>query len=60
MANSLQLTDDGIQTILNNLVKFLEYNPVVMKTLDGEGYDWLSEFIYQELEPYSNGYVNYN
>lgn len=57
-----QLTDDGISTFIGELIDYLERHPLTFDKdgITGEGYDHLSSFIYQRLEDYSNGYVNFN
>lgn len=57
-----QLTDDGIYTFLSELVDYLERHPATFEkgVVTDEGYDHLREFVYQRLEGYSNGYMNYN
>lgn len=58
-----QLTDDGIQKFVSDLVEYLERTPLTFDEkgeVTDEGYDHLKDFIYNELEDYSNGYVNYN
>lgn len=59
----LQLTDDAIDAFVGKLVKYLENMPATFEDtgeISDEGYDWLKEFVFRELEDYSNGYVNYN
>jgi hypothetical protein len=63
MKSSKQLTDDGISSFVFELVEYLERTPCTFGSdlvVTNEGYDHLREFILQALEPYSNGYVNYN
>jgi len=59
---SKQLTDDGIQTFVVELVDYLERHPCTFENcqVTDEGYDHLKEFIFQRLEDYSNGYMNFN
>jgi Protein of unknown function (DUF1778) len=57
-----QLTDDDIDSFIVRLVEYLERHPATFDKGDvsEEGYDRLSEFIRQQLEPFSNGHRNYN
>ena len=56
----LQLTDDAIESFVMNLADYLERHPLTIEEINGDGYDHLKDFVFKELENYSNGYVNYN
>lgn len=58
----VQLTDDGIQKFVGELVDYLDLHPATFEggEVTDEGYDHLKEFIYRRLEGYSNGYMNCN
>jgi hypothetical protein len=58
-----QLTDDGIDTFIYELVTYLDTHPLTFDQhgeITDEGYDHLKEFVFQRLEGYSNGYINFN
>lgn len=60
----IQLNDDHIQSFLVRLVDYLERHPATFSEegwrVSDEGYDHLREFVFNQLEPYSNGYMNMN
>jgi len=58
----IQLNDDHIDSFIYDLHEFLINNPLVTdpKYAENEGYDNLSEFVFDKLEKFSNGYRNYN
>lgn len=58
----IQLTDDAINSFVLDLSNFLQYNPLVTdpEFAENEGYEHLREFVYNKLERFSNGYMNYN
>lgn len=64
MKSAHQLTDDAIGTFVGELVSYLERHPATFENfgwmVSDEGYDNLREFCLRALEPFSNGYVNYN
>ena len=57
-----QLTDDGITTFINRLVDYIDRHPLIIENgeVSDEGFTHLATYIFQELSPYSNGYVNFN
>ena len=54
------LTDDGIDNVLSNLAEFIEEQFKLNLDADDEGFEALREKLHELLEPYSNGYRNYN
>lgn len=60
---AIQLTDDGIDDILQDIVDYFERTPLTFFEnceMTDEGYDHFAFFFRGLLEPYSNGYRNYN
>lgn len=58
-----QLNDDNISSFIVELVDYLERTPATFSdngSITDEGFDHLYEFIHQRLEPFSNGYINFN
>lgn len=58
--NGRTLTDDGIDTLIVEIVDYLDRHPLVCSPIEGDAYDHFTDFLRQRLEPYSNGYRNYN
>lgn len=58
----MQLTDDAIDGFIVDLVNYLERHPCTIEdgVVTDEGFEHLSEFVFQRLEGFSNGYRNYN
>jgi hypothetical protein len=58
----IQLNDDHILEFVYDLHNFLENWPLVNDPVyrDNEGYDHLKDFVFNKLEKFSNGYMNYN
>lgn len=52
-----QLTDDNIDDIVYEIHEWFIRHP--LGTTE-EGYDWFRDFAGNLLEPFSNGYRNYN
>ena len=61
MTISSTLTDDGIDSIISDLHDYIIRHPLMVEPnhID-EGYDHFQEYVWNLLEPYSNGYRNYN
>jgi len=57
-----QLSDDGIDGFISDLVDYLENHPATFEggRVTDEGYDNLEAFVYSKLQCYSNGYKNHN
>lgn len=56
----MQLTDDAVDSLIVEIVDYLDRHPLVCSPIEGDAYDHFTTFLQQSLEPYSNGYRNYN
>lgn len=55
-----QLTDDAIDNIVVMIVDYIDRHPLVCSPIEGDAYDHFTDFIRQQLDPYSNGHRNWN
>ena len=53
----MQLYEEDISDLVRRIHDWLQVTPLAHTE---EGYDWLSELVHDKLEPFSNGYRNYN
>lgn len=55
--DALKLYEEDIQTLCLRIHNWLQETPLAATE---EGYDWLRDIVSQQLEPFNNGYRNYN
>jgi len=55
--DSVKLYEEDINALCLAIHDWLQYTPLAATE---EGYDWLSELVHDHLEPFSQGFRNYN
>lgn len=53
----MKLYEEDISKLVLDIHEWLQRTPLASTE---EGFDWLNELVHDHLEPFSNGYRNYN